>query len=148
MNSFTIALGADHRGFACKELLREQTTINAHTVQWLDLGTFSQERTDYPVYARPVITALTSGKAQLGILLCGSGAGMAIAANRTPHIYAAVAWNVEVAKAIRADDHVNVLVLPTDYISDTQALEIVKAWLTTSCKPGRYDNRLKMIDAM
>lgn len=146
MNSLTIALGADHRGFACKELLRQQTAFDAHKVQWLDFGTFSPERTDYPLYARPVITALTSGKAPLGILLCGSGAGMAIAANRTPQIYAAVAWNVEVAQAIRADDHVNVLVLPTDYISDVQALAIVKAWLTTPCKSGRYDNRLKMID--
>lgn len=148
MNSLVIALGADHRGFACKEFLRQQTTVNAHTVQWLDFGTFSQERTDYPLYARPVVTAITSGKAQLGILLCGSGAGMAIAANRTPHIYAAVAWNVDVAKAIRADDHVNVLVLPTDSISQKEALEIVNVWLTTPCKSGRYEERLRMVDAI
>lgn len=143
----SIALGADHRGFACKEYLKSQQSLGSLALQWLDTGTFSQERTDYPIYARTVVSAIIAGKAQLGILLCGSGAGMAIAANRTPGIYAAVAWNVDVARAMRADDHVNVLVLPTDYISQEQAVAIVTAWLTTPCKQGRYQARLDMIDS-
>jgi ribose 5-phosphate isomerase B len=143
----TLALGADHRGFACKEFIKSQQSLGSFVLQWLDTGTFSQERTDYPIYAHMVVSAIITGKAHLGILLCGSGAGMAIAANRTPGIYAAVAWNVDVARAMRADDHVNVLVLPTDYISQEQAVAIVTAWLTTPCKPGRYSDRLAMIDA-
>lgn len=143
----SIALGADHRGFACKESLKSQQSLGSLALQWLDTGTFSQERTDYPIYARTVVSAIIAGKAQLGILFCGSGAGMAIAANRTPGIYAAVAWNVDVARAMRADDHVNVLVLPTDYISQEQAVAIVTAWLTTPCKQGRYSDRLAMIDS-
>lgn len=143
----TIALGADHRGFTCKEFIKSQQSLGSFALQWLDTGTFSQERTDYPIYARTVISAVTAGKAQLGILFCGSGAGMAIAANRMPGIYAAVAWNVDVARAMRADDHVNVLVLPTDYISQEQAVAIVTTWLTTPCKQGRYSDRLAMIDS-
>ncbi len=136
-----IAIGADHRGFVLKEFLKQHVHY-----QWIDVGTTHVEKTDYPIFAQAVVSQITQGKADYGILLCGSGAGMVIAANRTPGIRAAVAWNVDVARAIKADDNCTILVLPADYISSEVALELVHAWMSTQFKAGYYQERLSMID--
>lgn len=146
MKAITIAIGADHRGFAYKKLLRSRAIIANYFVTWNDVGTFSSQRVDYPLYAQRVVKALQSNEAQLGILLCGSGAGMTIAANRCHKIFAAVAWNAKVAAAVRADDHVNILVIPADFISARQMMTIVQAWLQTRKKTGRYETRLALLE--
>lgn len=146
VKSITIAIGADHRGFAYKNILRSRAMMGNYLITWHDVGTFSVRRTDYPVYAQRVVQALRRTEAQLGILLCGSGVGMAMAANRYTDVYAAVAWNEKVAHAARADDHSNVLVIPTDFVSASAMLKMVHRWLLTSPKPGRYVRRLAMID--
>lgn len=141
-----IAIGADHRGYDQKEEIKREIGKLHPSVKWIDVGTYNKERTDYPIYVTKVCDELLSGATKLGILLCGSGVGMSIAANRHPKIYAALVWNEEVARMSKSDDNANVLVLPADFISKECAVAIVNAWLTTQFKGGRYQERLQMID--
>jgi len=138
-----IAIGADHRGFEQKKII--QSCINA---LWVDVGTYTTERVDYPVYATKVVNVMHAGQVDCGILLCGSGAGMAIAANRYEHIYAAVAWNEIIARRVKEEDKCNVLVLPSDMIADDTVCGIVDAWLSAQFKEGRYAQRIGMIDTI
>ena len=140
-----IGIGADHRGFAHKEYIKSSAIFNADIV-WFDVGTNTDERTDYPLYVGPVCDAIKEGRIEKGILVCGSGAGMAIAANRNTGIYAAVAWNVESARVSKQDDNTNVLVIPADFVSKEQSIEMIRAWLRAEFKGDRYASRLKMID--
>jgi ribose 5-phosphate isomerase B len=141
-----IAIGADHRGFLQKQQLQKLITHDIDLVNWIDVGAFNQERSDYPVYAQLVCQAMISGKADYGVLLCGSGVGMAIAANRYKKIYAALAWNQEVAALSRQHDHANVLVLPSDFVLLDDAAVMIRAWLQAQPLPGRYEKRIEMID--
>lgn len=138
-----IAVGTDHRGFMLKEHIKEQLS-DEHTI--VDHGTHSQERTDYPPFAHAVVTSLLTNQADVGILLCGSGTGMAIAANRFAGIYAAVVWSPEVAQAAKQDDNCNILVVPADFISAQTMMDAIQAWLQASFKAGRYQDRLEMVD--
>ncbi|KKT01370.1 MAG: Ribose 5-phosphate isomerase B [candidate division TM6 bacterium GW2011_GWF2_43_17] len=135
-----IALGADHRGYAHKEFLRQLP------YSFIDCGAFSDERSDYPVFARAVCAAILEKRVDGGVLFCGSGAGMAIAANRLPGIYAAVAWNDALARMIREDDWCNVLVIPADFVSLDELGAIFQAWYEAIPKGGRYYERIQMID--
>lgn len=138
-----ISIGADHRGYALKELLK----TNFPEIEWLDVGTDNgDDRVDYPVFARSVCENITSGTTDRGILVCGSGVGVSIAANRFKKIYAALCWSPEVAKMARLHDNSNVLVLPADFLSEQDAIEIVKVWLQAEFLGGRYQERLDMID--
>jgi ribose 5-phosphate isomerase B len=141
-----IVIGADHRGFAHKEVLKRQTHIAGHTLSWIDAGAFNEERSDYPEYAQIAAGMIIDHEADCGILLCATGVGMAVAANRFPHIYAAVVWNNEVARRCKEDDNTNILVIPSDFVSDDQIFEMVRVWLEASFKGGRYQQRLSMID--
>lgn len=141
-----IALGADHRGFALKELLRKNAHIAGKKIEWIDLGAHDAQRSDYPVFVDRVCKELINGHADAGILLCGSGVGMSIAANRYKGIHAALVWNEAVARQSKEDDDANVLVLPADYISESQVLAMVGVWLSAQFKGERYQERLSMID--
>ena len=142
-----IAIGTDHRGFAHKEFIKQQMP----SIEWIDVGTDSTDRTDYPLYAEKVIEVMggcfTSDNIDHGILLCASGGGMAIAANRHSYIYAVVAWNLEIARQCKAEDNANVLVLPSDFVTREDAVTMIQAWLATEFKGGRYAERIAMIDA-
>lgn len=147
MQKIAIGLGADHRGYALKELLKLHPVMGEYMITWHDVGAFSAERSDYPVYAKQVVEQLKKHEVELGILLCGSGTGMAIAANRYSGIYAGVAWDVQSARRGREDDNVNMLVVPADFIiSEAPLIALVEAWLGASFKHGRYAERLKQID--
>ncbi len=137
-----ITIGSDHRGFETKKFLMEN--INEFT--WLDEGCCDDTRTDYPVYAKKVCQRILSDEASCGVLLCGSGVGMSVAANRNRGIFAALCWSEKVAKMARQDDGANVLVLPTDFVSPEQAVAIFYAWQNAEFKGGRYQQRLEMID--
>lgn len=145
--NYAIAIGADHRGFTLKDALTQSPRIGKHTITWTDVGTYSEKRTDYPHYALEVVTLVRQKEVDLGIMLCGSGIGMAIAANRFRGIYAGVAWNEEVARAAREDDNVTILSLPADFITTEEALNIVDAWLSAQFKQGRYFERLEILDS-
>lgn len=140
-----IAIGADHRGFNHKKFIIDSFKDDP-AYAFIDVGTHSSERTDYPLYAQKVVDLIRSGQAQQGILLCGNGVGMAIAANRNRKIYAAVIATVVDAVKAKEDDNINLLVLPSDYLSDQQIIPIIKAWLTAHFKGGRYAQRIAMID--
>ena len=137
-----ISIGADHRGYDLKQALVEHFS----DYQFLDAGTFSSERTDYPLFAKKVCANILEGSAQAGILICGSGVGMSIAANRHKKIYAALCWTPEIAYYAKKHDGANVLVLPADFIDNDLVVKIVSTWLETKFEGGRYERRLCMID--
>ena len=109
MLKVNIGISSDHRGYAFKEYLKFQTLIGDYTIVWHDFGCFTSERCDYPPFAQKVAQAIRKHEVQWGVVLCGSGIGMAIAANRYPGIYAGIAWNSDVARKAKEDDNVNVL---------------------------------------
>jgi len=140
-----IAIGSDHRGFEHKKFIINHFT-QFNNIQWIDVGGFSSDRSDFPEFSYLVVKAILNKEADLGVLLCGSGIGMAIAANRFKGIYAGVAWSDEVARLAREHDNVNVLVLPSDFISFEQSESILSSWLHARFKGGTYQKRLEMID--
>ncbi len=137
-----IAIGADHRGFEHKQSIIDTMA----SIDWLDVGAFNKERSDFPIFSKDVCKAIIQRKAEYGILLCGSGIGMSIAANRYQQIYAALVWNDAVAKSSKEHNHANVLVFPADYISSEDAVRMIKIWLAAEEFPGRYQERIDMID--
>lgn len=137
-----IAIGSDHRGFLHKEFIKKYMP----TIEWVDVGTDGQDRTDYPIFADKVVDLVFTYAVDCGILICASGAGMAIAANRHKNIYAAVAWNKEIAQQCKREDNANILVLPSSFISCADAVIMVKEWLAQEFKGGRYAERIAMVD--
>jgi ribose 5-phosphate isomerase B len=137
-----ISIGADHRGFALKTNIIEH--FEEH--EWLDVGTYSDQRTDHPIFAKRVCQDILSGEAEAGILICASGVGISIAANRFKNIYAALCWNAEVARLAKEDDNANVLVLPAFFVSPDLAFSTIDVWLKAEFKGGIYQRRLEMID--
>jgi ribose 5-phosphate isomerase B len=139
-----IPIGADHAGFELKERLkRELKTLGFEP---LDLGTHSTDSTDYPDYAHPVAERVERGEARRGVLLCGTGLGMAYAANRHPGVRAAVAWTPEIARLARAHNNANVLVLPARYVTEQEGLAILRAWLDAPFEGGRHERRVQKIE--
>ncbi len=106
----TIAIGADHRGYEHKNVIQKGVSLDTTRIEWIDVGCFSKKRTDYPQFAFDVVQAIKSGKADCGILLCGTGVGMAIAANRFDKIYAAVVWDDITAARAKEEDNANILI--------------------------------------
>lgn len=141
-----IGIGADHRGYEMKEFLKQYDALNDSSITWHDVGAFSDERSDYPQFAKDVSKKIQNNEIDYGILLCGTGVGMAIAANRFSDIYAALVWNEDVAQRSKEEDNANVLVLPADYINKINALEMVKVWLKAEFKNGRYAKRIAQIN--
>lgn len=143
-----IAIGADHRGFTHKTIVQKDHPLTKkHALEWHDVGCFSSERCDYPEYACAVAREIQNGRADRGILLCATGNGMAIAANRFKGIYAALVWNVEVARLAREDDKANVLVIPAEYVSEQMFMSMVDAWLSATFLGERHQRRIDQIDA-
>jgi ribose 5-phosphate isomerase B len=139
-----ISIGADHRGFAIKQVLIE----TLQSVEWLDVGAHSDDASDYPVFAHRVVAAMQQKQAAAGVLLCGSGIGMSIAANRHPGIYAGLCWAPAVATVAKEHDNINLLVLPADFITAEQACAIVRAWLAAKPLGSRHQDRLTAIDGL
>lgn len=136
-----IALGADHAGFAYKQLLLAH--LNAYELK--DFGTYSTESVDYPDFAHPVALAVERGEADLGILICGSANGVAMAANKHQDIRAAICWTVELAVLARTHNNANILCLPARFISEADAQAITDAFLHTDFEGGRHANRVHKI---
>jgi ribose 5-phosphate isomerase B len=138
-----VALGADHAGFALKEALKQ--TLDARGVAWRDFGTSSTGSVDYPDYAAAVAHAVAEGEADRGILVCGSGVGMAIAANKVPGIRAAPIWDPAAAALAREHNDLNVLTLAGRQVAPDTAAAIVDAFLSTPFAGGRHEPRLAKI---
>jgi len=141
-----VALGADHAGFELKESLK--LALEARGVAWHDVGTTSTSSVDYPDYAAQVAEAVAGGKADRGILVCGSGIGMAIAANKVRGIRAAPILDVESAVVAREHNDLNVLALSGRRTSVADAERIVAAFLDTPFSGGRHEQRVRKIDLL
>ena len=139
-----IALGADHGGYKLKEKIKKY--LEESGIEYKDYGTNSEERTDYPIYAKKVAQAVQSKECEGGILLCRSGYGMTVVANKFKGIRAASISNEEAAKFAKADDDINVITLGGDYLTINEAICIIRNWLATEFKGGRYAERLEMIN--
>jgi ribose 5-phosphate isomerase B len=111
-----------------------------------DKGTHSTDASDYPLYARAVAREISEGSAARGVLLCGSGIGMDIAANRFRGVRAALAWNAEIARLSRQHNNSNVLVVPARFVSDQEGLAMLESWLNTEFEGGRHQRRVEQID--
>ena len=139
-----IYIGSDHAGFTLKEQVKLHL---AHLNEELtDVGTFSEESMDYPDVAHPVANAVLDGKADYGILLCGSANGVAISANKHAGIRAALCWLPEIAVLARAHNNANVLCLPARFLNNETALNIVDEFLKTAFEGGRHEKRVAKIN--
>lgn len=141
-----MAVGADHAGYALKEAVKK--SLQELAVEVIDVGTFSVESVDYPDYAAQVALRVARGACERGLLICGTGIGMAIAANKVPGARAALCYNTETARLSRAHNEANILVLGGRMTSAAEAKEIIKVWLATPFEGGRHQTRLNKISAL
>jgi ribose 5-phosphate isomerase B len=138
-----IALGADHAGFPVKESIKRYLLDAGYPVE--DVGTWSNESVDYPDYAKRVSARVVGGEDRFGILVCGTGIGMTIAANKIEGVRAALAFNPATARMAREHNDANVLAIGGRVVSDAGAIEIVKDFLTTNFAGGRHQRRIDKI---
>jgi len=139
-----VYIGADHAGVRLKERLKaELARLGYPTV---DVGTGSDAAVDYPDFAHRVARAVATGTAARGVLICGTGAGMAMTANRHPGVRAAVAWTPEMAEIVRRHNDANVLALGGRTLDDESAVRILERWLKTPFEGGRHGRRVDKIE--
>jgi ribose 5-phosphate isomerase B len=139
-----ILIAADHAGFELKRKL--ETELKRLGLGVKDLGTDSHDSTDYPDFAHPLAKEVSEGRAKRGVLVCGTGLGMSYVANRYPHVRAAVTWSPEIAALARSHNDANVLVLPSRFVSDDEAVKILRTWLETPFEGGRHERRVVKIE--
>jgi ribose 5-phosphate isomerase B len=138
-----LALGSDHAGFKLKEEIIRYLVSNE--IQFHDFGTYSDESTDYPIFANAVAHAVNNGSFARGILICGSGNGVNMTANKYPEVRAALCWNVEIARLARLHNDANILSLPGRFIEAGEAIKALEAFLKTDFEGGRHAARVKKI---
>ena len=137
-----IAIACDHAGFDYKELLKKHLE-ETYDVQ--DFGTYSKDSVDYPDFVHPAATSVEKGDNELGILICGSGQGVSITANKHQDIRCALCWLPELAELARQHNNANMISIPARFITSELAIEIVDQFLTTDFEGGRHQNRVDKI---
>lgn len=138
-----IAIGGDHAGYAYKQEIITLLKAEGHEVK--DFGPYSDASVDYPDFAHPLASSVESGETETGILICGSGNGVAITANKHQGIRAALCWTEELGALARQHNNANVLCLPSRFIDLDLAKKITLTFLSTSFEGGRHENRVKKI---
>lgn len=138
-----IAIACDHAGYDMKETIKNWLSELKYTIE--DLGAYSHESVDYPDFAHKLATEVESGAADLGLLLCGSGNGVCITANKHKGIRAALAWTVEIAALARQHNNANVLCIPARFVSEDMAKNIVFGFLNAQFEGGRHERRVEKI---
>ncbi len=138
-----IAIGGDHAGFQLKEIIKSKLESEGYLIE--DFGPFSDQSVDYPDFVHPVANSIENGEYNFGILICGSGNGVAMTANKHKGIRAAVCWNEMLAKLARAHNDANILCLAGRFLDDELAMEIVNIFLKTDFDGGRHIKRIKKI---
>ena len=141
-----IAVASDHGGFALKEKVKEHLIERGFDIE--DLGTHSEESVDYPVYGKACGEAVASGKADLGVVVCGTGRGISIAANKVKGIRCGLCTSVEMAHLTKQHNNANILALGGRTTEPELALKIVDEWLDTEFEGGRHQRRVDMLDQM
>ncbi len=139
----TIAIACDHAGPAYKEKII--AFLKSQDIEVINKGTDSEESVDYPDFAHPVGELVNSGSADLGILICGSGNGVAMTANKHNNVRAALCWNTEIAALARQHNNANIVCIPARFTSEWQACEIVKTFLSSEFEGGRHERRVGKI---
>jgi len=139
----TISLGSDHAGFELKEKIKNHLTANGFWIY--DKGCNSKDSCDYADFAHKVCQDLEEKKSNFGILICGSGNGISMAANKWKSIRSAICWNYEVASLARLHNDANIITLPARFISDEEALKSIDVFLSTDFEGGRHESRIKKI---
>jgi ribose 5-phosphate isomerase B len=142
-SSILIAIGCDHAGFALKAYLLEKLSSSGYYFQ--DFGTFSEESVDYPDYIHPLAKAIDNGVFQRGIIICGSGNGVSIVANKYQYVRSAVCWNEEIARLARLHNNANIIALPARFVTPEEALNMVNVFFTTDFEGGRHERRVQKI---
>ena len=141
-----IALGADHGGFELKEKVKTHLIEKGYEV--LDLGTNSTDSVDYPEFGHAVGLAVTDKKAEFGIVICGTGIGISIAANKVPGVRAALCTNTTMARLTREHNNANILAMGGRIVGDVLALEMVDTFLGTEFQGGRHEKRINKIESI
>lgn len=141
-----IAIGSDHAGYELKSAVTEMLQNKGLEVK--DHGTYSSDSVDYPDFAHPVADAVQSGEAGCGILICGSGNGVAITANKHRDIRAALCWQPDLARLAREHNNANILCVPARFVSLTIAEEMINTFIDTGFEGGRHEKRVQKISCM
>jgi ribose 5-phosphate isomerase B len=138
-----IAIGADHAGYEYKAKIVEHLTNKGFDIQ--DFGTFSTDSVDFPDFAHPTAEAVESGKADFGILFCGSGQGVNMTANKHKGIRSALCWNTDIARLTRQHNNANIISLPARFVAYEYAVEMIETFLNTGFEGGRHERRVGKI---
>lgn len=141
-----IAVASDHGGFELKNRVREH--LKERGIKVVDLGTDSEESVDYPVYGKACAEAVASGKADLGVVCCGTGIGISIAANKVKGIRCGLCTSVQMAELTKKHNNANMIALGGRTTDPDLALQIVDRWLDTDFEGGRHQRRVDMLDEM
>jgi len=140
---FKVALASDHAGFDMKNAIIEY--LKVENIDFIDFGCYSNESCDYPDYAHPLATAVEKDSNLVGIVCCGSGNGINMTVNKHQGIRSAICWNIEVAELARSHNNANICSLPSRFISNEEALNIIKIFFTTPFEYGRHLQRINKI---
>jgi ribose 5-phosphate isomerase B len=143
MKKLKIAVASDHAGFERKQAVLKY--LHEQGIEFRDFGAFSAESSDYPDFAHPLAIAVSNGEFDKGITLCGTGNGINIAANKHQKIRSAICWLPEIAELARLHNDANVCALPARYITNDEAIEIVRIFLATGFEGGRHQKRIDKI---
>ncbi|AQX04372.1 ribose 5-phosphate isomerase B [Elizabethkingia meningoseptica] len=137
-----IAIAGDHAGFEYKEIIKKHLEGKFEVK---DFGTYSTDSVDYPDFVHPAASAVENGECDLGILICGSGNGVQITANKHQNIRCALCWQVEIAELARQHNDANMISIPARFVSEDLAKQMVDAFLSTDFEGGRHQNRVNKI---
>lgn len=143
MNISKIAIGSDHAGFDYKTKIVRY--LNERDIYVMDFGAYTEDSVDYPDHIHPVAEAIEKGEVELGIILCGSGNGAAMTANKHAGIRAGLCWTAELAQLTRQHNDANILAIPARFVSESQAMEMVEKFITTPFDGGRHLRRVEKI---
>jgi len=141
-----IAIGNDHAGTAYKHAIVE--LLNSMNIEVINYGTDQSESVDYADFVHPVSKDVAAGTADLGIIICGSGNGACMTANKHQKVRAALCWTTEIVKLAKEHNDANVLGIPARYVSLPQALDMVTTFINTSFEGGRHQNRIEKIPCL
>ena len=141
-----VAIGSDHAGYLLKEKIKK--FLDKKNIEFTDFGTFKEESVDYPEYAYKVGNAIINSEADMGILICGSGMGMCITANKIKGIRAASPYNKETAKLSRLHNNSNVICLGSRTLEDEEVMDLIDTWLNTSFEGGCHEKRINLINKL
>lgn len=140
MDKTKIAIGCDHAGYSYKEAIKNHLVENGYQV--IDHGAFGEESVDYPDFVHPVAQDVSEQRVNYGILICGSGNGVAITANKYGSVRCGLCWNTDVAALVKQHNNANVIALPARFVSIEEAIEMVDTFLTNAFEGGRHQRRI------